>query len=147
MATKRCPYCHEWIDLGEFGAHCAEHQRLRPDGQHNEYVTLPPEEREQGDLEGVPRVYRHWRCGRCTGMPEEIIRTYLKNPFTYMADRSFCTGCGRHVPCRELVWVETGENMQDYNNRLRADYRERNPKPATRTLSDLLMLFWSRRKP
>jgi hypothetical protein len=134
VATKRCPFCHELIDLGEFGAHCAEHQQLRPDGQQNEYVTLPPEEREQGDLEGVPQVYRHWRCGRCTGMPEEIIRTYLKNPFT-----------GQHVPCRELVWVETGENMQDYNNRLRAAYRERNPNPAARFLLRLLMLFTSRR--
>jgi hypothetical protein len=80
-------------------------------------------------------------------MPEEIIRTYLKDPFTYMADRSFCTGCGQHVPCRELVWVETGEHMQDYNDRLRADYRERDRDPAARILSRLLMLFTSRRSP
>lgn len=141
MAEQRCPYCHDWIDSLEFSAHCEEHRRLRPDGQQNEYMTLPPEEREPGPLDGVPRVYRHWRCGRCTGMPEEIIRTYLKNPFTYMADRSFCTGCGTHVPCRELVWVETGENMQEYNDRLRAAHPELHPNAFIRLLAPLLRRF------
>ncbi len=139
--AKRCPFCHEWIDGAVFAAHCAEHMRLRPDGQQNDYVTLPPEEREPGPLDGVPRVYLHEACGRRTGMPEEIIRTYLKNPFTYMADRSFCTGCGKHVPCRELVWVETGENMQDYNDRLRAAHPDLKPNPMIRLLAALLKRF------
>jgi len=55
-------------------------------------------------------------------MPEEIIRSYLKNPYLYSADMSFCTGCKTHVPCLELVWTETGENMQVYNDRLRAEF-------------------------
>jgi hypothetical protein len=125
----------------EYGAHCREHTRLRPDGQQNDYVTLPTEEREQGSLEGVPKVYRHGRCGGCTVMPEEIIRPYLKNPFTYMADRSFCTSCGMHVPCRELVWVETGENMQDYNNRLRTTYLESHPRRMVRMMAPLFRLI------
>src|SRR5690242_16437800 len=90
MSLSRCQYCHEWVESERYDAHCREHTRLRPDGQQNEYVTLPPEDRYQGSLEGVPRVYQHWRCGQRTGMPEEIIRTYLKNPFTYLVDRSYC---------------------------------------------------------
>jgi hypothetical protein len=141
MSQKRCPYCHEWVDDATYWSHCAEHTRLRPDGQQSEYITLPPEEREQGPLDGVPRVYRHGRCGQCTVMPEGIIRTYLKNPFTYMAVRSFCTGCGEHVPCRELLWVETGENMQEYNDRLRAAHPEMRANLLVRLLVRALKLF------
>ena len=60
-------------------------------------------------------------------MPEEIIRSYLQDPYLYYADRSFCTGCRRHVPCRFLFWIETGENMQVYNDRLRAEHPEMGP--------------------
>ncbi len=102
---------------------------------------MPPEERELGPLDGVPRVYRHWRCGHRTGMPAEIIRSYLKDPYLYYSDRSFCTGRGKHVPCRELVWVETGENMQNYKDRLRAAHPELHPNPWIRTLAPLLKLF------
>jgi hypothetical protein len=141
MSQTRCPYCHEWIDDTIYASHCAGHTRLRPDGQQKDYMTLPPEEREQGPLDGVPRVYRHERCGQCTGMPEEIIRTYLKDPFTYMADRSFCTGCGKHVPFRELIWVETGENMQEYTDRLRAAHPEMRPNLLIRLLVGVLKVF------
>lgn len=121
-ATKiRCEFCHLWVTFEEREAHIQEHLRLRLDGQQNEYVTLPPEKWYQGTIEDAPKVYRHLRCGGCTGMPVEIIRTYLKDPFAY-SDFTYCSGCREHVPCRELVWVETGENMQTYNNRLRANY-------------------------
>jgi hypothetical protein len=53
-------------------------------------------------------------------MPEEIIRSYLMNPYLSSADTTFCTGCGKHVPCRELRWLETGEDLQTYTDRLRA---------------------------
>ncbi len=65
----------EWVDPDQDEAHRIEHARLRPDGQQNEYVTLAPEERLQGTLEGAPRVYYHRRCSLRTVMPEEIIRT------------------------------------------------------------------------
>jgi hypothetical protein len=119
MTTIRCPFCHKYIDDAAYPAHEAGHRKLRPDGQQSEYVTLPPKEREQGSLAGVPKVYRHWKCGVATGMPEEIIRSYLKNPCLYDADRTFCCACGRHVPFRECVWVETGEDLQTYMDRLR----------------------------
>ena len=127
MAAIRCPYCHELIDSAAYPAHEGEHLRLRPDGQQSEYVTLPPEERIEGSLEGVPQVYRHNQCGSLTVMPEEIVRSYLKNPYLYLADRTFCCGCGKHVPLRECVWVETGEDLQTDTDRLRAQKPELRP--------------------
>ncbi len=115
----RCPYCPEWVANLDRVAHERTHAGTRPDGQNTEYITLPPEARFQQSLDGVPRTYFHPLCGTHTGMPEEIIRSYLKNPYLY-SDMSFCAGCHRHVPCRELTWIETGENMQTYNDRLRA---------------------------
>lgn len=143
MFRLRCPYCHEWVDSDQYETHRREHLKLRPDGQQNEYITLPPEQREQGLLEGVPSVYRHERCNSCTVMPEEIIRTYLKNPYTYMADRSFCCGCHKHVPCRELVWVETGENMQKYNDCLRASRPDLAPPLPAKIVLRILRLITS----
>ncbi|VTR93868.1 Uncharacterized protein OS=Pirellula staleyi (strain ATCC 27377 / DSM 6068 / ICPB 4128) GN=Psta_0074 PE=4 SV=1 [Gemmata massiliana] len=128
MAQVRCPYCHEYIDRAEFAAHEAAHRKSRPDGQQTDYATLPEEEREDGDLEGVPQVYVHRKCGVATGMPEEIIRSYLKNPYMYMADATFCCGCRKHVPFRDCNWVETGEDLQTYTDRLRAAKPDMKPK-------------------
>ncbi len=127
MKTTRCQFCHEEIPTREYDAHVAEHLKLQEDGQQEEYATLPPEERDDIDISNEPQSYLHEKCGFVTGMPEEIIRTYLVNPYFYLADRSFCCGCGQHIPCRELVWVETGENLQDYNDRLRAAKPELRP--------------------
>jgi hypothetical protein len=128
MAQVRCPYCHEYIDEVAFPAHEAGHRKARPDGQQTDYVTLPPEEREPGDLAGVPQVYVHQKCGVATGMPEEIIRSYLRDPYLYTADATFCCGCGKHVPLRECVWTETGEDLQTYTDKLRAAKPEMRPK-------------------
>ena len=120
----RCPFCHKYILQWFYEAHSRKHMRKKPDGQHNDHITNAPDDRYRGPLDGVPRSYRHARCGGGTGMPEEIIRSYLVNPLLYI-DRSFCTGCGDYVDCSELTWVETGENMMTYNGRLRANYLER----------------------
>ena len=141
MHQEQCRYCHEMIASDEIAAHETEHRKLRPDGQQEEYVTLPEEDRETGSLDGVPRVYKHDKCGGMTGMPEEIIRSYLANPWLYMADASYCCGCEKHVPCRELVWVETGENMQLYNDRLRAEKPQFSPALWKRMLLAALNLF------
>ena len=95
-----------------------KHTRKKPDGQMNDHVTNAPEERFRGPLDAVPQNYRHPRCGVVTGMPEEIIRSYLANPLMY-DDWTFCCGCGDYVNCAELSWVETGENLMTYNGWLR----------------------------
>ncbi len=120
MSKIRCPFCHCCVDEDDADEHFARHAEDRGDGQQNDYITVPPSERYTGSLKGVPKVYRHKGCGGVTGMPEEIIRSYLVNPFLYSADATFCTGCSEHVPLRECVWTETGEDLQTYTDRLRS---------------------------
>ncbi len=141
MPKVRCQFCHEYIDAAAYPAHEAEHLKPRTDGQQSEYVTLPPEEREQGDLSDVPTVYVHVKCGAATGMPEEIVRSYLKNPYLYLADVTFCMGCGTHVPLRECKWTETGEDLQTYTDRLRAEKPELRPGIVKRMLIGILKLL------
>jgi hypothetical protein len=141
MAQVRCEFCHEFIPQSEYAAHCAEHTKLRADGQQTDYVTLPEEDRDRSSLRDVPQVYVHGKCGAATGMPEDIIRSYLKNPWLYFADKTFCTGCGKHVQNKECTWAETGENMQTYMDRLRADKPELQPGIFTRMLVGLIKLF------
>ena len=122
MAQIHCPFCHQDIDEADYPAHQARHLKPRADGQLTDYATLPEEDRETSDLSGVPRVYVHQKCGVATQMPEQIIRTYLKDPSFY-SDDTYCCGCRRHVPSSECVWKETGENLQTYTDRLRAEKR------------------------
>jgi hypothetical protein len=121
MFFVRCPYCHKLVFRFFYSGHVAKHKALRPDGQQNEYVTLHPSGRYEGSLDGVPQCYRHAKCGVVTRMPEEIIRSYLVNPFLYGAG-SFCCGCGEHIPEEELFWYETGQNMAEYTRQLREAY-------------------------
>ena len=141
MPEVRCEFCHEYVEKSEYDAHVEEHMKLRPDGQQSEYVTLPEEERAAGSLHGVPQVYVHQKCGAATGMPEEIIRSYLQNPYLYLADKTFCTGCGKHVWNRECEWTETGENLQEYMDRLRAEKPEMRPNIFMRMLAGIFKLF------
>lgn len=117
-ATKRCPDCHQYISEDQFQNHRASHDGYAEDGQQNLYSTLPPEDRIQGPLKGVPKIYHHNACGVKTGMPEDIIRTYLVNPWFY-GNSSFCCGCEKHIGIRELYWVETKQSLHDCNRELR----------------------------
>src|SRR5262249_32183295 len=112
-------YCHEYVNTEAYPAHEARHTQLRPDGQSTDYATLPPDEREQGDLAGVPQTYVHRSCGGATGMPEESMSSYLREPYMYMKKKKFCWMCGEHVPFEECSWSETGENLQTYIDGLR----------------------------
>lgn len=105
--------------------HIEAHAELREDGQQKDYITLPENERFSWKLSDVPQVYRHAKCGKRTGMPEEIIRSYLANPFMYGSDETYCTGCQDHVPNSECNWTETGQNLQEYMDELRAEARAR----------------------
>jgi hypothetical protein len=127
-ATEFCDFCHQWIPRGQMSAHVNEHLKLQEDGQHTDYATLTPEERAaEEELADAPQWYQHTKCGEVTGMPDEIILTYLANPWFYLADSTYCGGCEKHVPLRECVWEETGENLQTYTNRLRAAKPELRP--------------------
>lgn len=131
-----CDYCHQYIPRAQMSAHVAEHLKLREDGQQTDYATLPPEERaSEKEIAGEPRWYMHTKCGAVTGMPEDIIQTYLANPWYYLSDRTFCTGCEKHVRQRECVWQETGENLQSHIDRLRAAKPELRPSIFIRGLA------------
>lgn len=124
MLFVRCPFCHNHVLRWRYPAHESNHVRLRPDGQMEDHVSMPPKERYLGPLDGIPRHYFHADCGQTTGMPEEIVRSYLTNPFLY-ASRTFCCGCGGYVRHSELEWTETGERLNLYFERLRRTYMRR----------------------
>ncbi len=117
----RCPECFEFIPTEQLQSHREQHRGKAEDGQYNHYPTLPPEKQFQGPLTDVPRNYLHRKCGAVTGMPEPIIRTYLVNPFFY-GYSSFCCGCNKHVPVKELVWTETKQNVMEYYRELQKPF-------------------------
>jgi hypothetical protein len=66
-------------------------------------------------------------------MPEEIIRSYLANPFLY-GDTSFCCGCNDYKPYEELYWEETGDCLADYFQKLKDDYLKVHGEPPPQPL-------------
>lgn len=120
----RCPFCHASVSVLWYPFHRLKHIRPLDDGQMTDHITVPPKERYPGPLDDVPQWYTHPACGGGTGMPEEIIRSYLANPMLY-DDASFCTGCNGYIDARELFWDETGQSLRAYNDDLRADYIQR----------------------
>jgi hypothetical protein len=89
-----------------------------------DHVTVHPSGQFQGSLAGAPQVYVHPACGTGTKMPEEIVRSYLVNPFLYN-NLTFCCGCHDYVDQKELFWHETGECLSDYFQKLKDDYVNR----------------------
>ena len=61
-------------------------------------------------------------------MPDEIIRSYLADPFLYN-DNSFCSGCGTYVPLAELFWQETNESLLSADRRRKLEFIQRNRLP------------------
>ncbi len=131
MFFIRCAFCHKLVVRPFYSRHRAKHTERKPDGQMTDHVTVHPTGRYTGSLRGVPRAYRHPACGVATGMPEEIIRSYLVNPFLYSGG-SFCCGCGDYRPYEELFWVETGQSLAEYFAGLQQDYLRVHGEPPPR---------------
>lgn len=68
-----------------------------------------------------PREYVHKNCGYTTIMPDEVIEEYLDDPNTF-GTRTFCAYCKKQVPDSECTWVETGESLRSYIQRLQREY-------------------------
>jgi len=132
MIFTECPFRHRKIFSPLYGWHKRKHLQLKPDGQMTDHITMRDEARFTGPLDDVPQVYAHPVCGVQTRMPEEIIRSYLANPFLY-SDGSFCCGCGTYISSTELFWVETGQCMADYNRELKEEYLRVHGKPPKKT--------------
>ena len=70
--------------------------------------------------EDTPRVYKHKKCGAKVRMPDDVIVTYLDDPF-FHNEFTDCPRCGDAVPRRECVWVDTGQRLDEYFEDLQAD--------------------------
>ena len=69
------------------------------------------------DLNDVPCEYVHHRCGGVTVMPDEIIRTYLFDPYSF-SRQTICATCNGAVDQSECSWVDTGQNLDEYFKQL-----------------------------
>lgn len=83
-------------------------------GMNKKYLVMSEEERSQGFVRPLRRSYRHVECiapdhacHTVTTMGLALCETYARNPAYYSA--TFCTGCGKHLPVDQFVWVEDGE--------------------------------------
>lgn len=72
------------------------------DGQYENYPTIDEGEFEQP----VRRTYRHEECDTTTSMREDIAESVARDPEYY--SKTFCHGCGKHVPVDEVHWEEDG---------------------------------------
>ncbi len=115
---RQCPFCHEYVSIFTYSWHLSKHELRGEDGQMADHATLPPDQRDASNTEDEPRVYIHHRCGQCTEMPEEIIQTYLANPYFYNSS-TFCTGCETYVQEAECEWVETGQSLAEHKRQLK----------------------------
>lgn len=68
-----------------------------------------------------PREYVHHTCGYTTIMPDEVIQAYLADPYTF-DNTTFCANCKRQVPDTECTWVESGEQLRSYMERLQRQH-------------------------
>jgi hypothetical protein len=137
----RCHFCHQYIPKDQFFEHRAQHNGSAADGQQVSTMTLPPEQRYQGSMDGVPDTYFHSVCGQRTTMSKDIIRTYLADPYFY-AYRSFCCGCQRSVSQKELVWIDTHEPLTEYFDRIKRiipDAQAKRQKAITSLLTTSLI--------
>lgn len=133
MLFVRCAFCHKLVFRLFYESHRAKHTAPLPDGQMTDHITVHPSGRYQGSLRGVPQNYLHPACGEVTGMPEEIIRSYLVNPFLYSGG-SFCCGCNDYMPYEELFWEETGQSLAEYFQKLKGDYLKVHGEPPPQPL-------------
>jgi hypothetical protein len=131
IETVRCPFCHEQIEQSILETHIKEiHLVKLPDGQQKDHLTTPPQMRYEGSLENVPQAYYHKKCGCGTGMPEEIIRSYLIDPFLHN-DYTFCCGCNDYVHISQVYWLTpehflTDETVHQYIRKLRMAHNKKN---------------------
>jgi len=76
-------------------------------GQNESYLVLSKEEIAKGFIRPIRRTYIHIKCGHSTSMSLGISETYARDPNFY--DKTFCTGCGVHLPVNEFRWYGTEE--------------------------------------
>jgi hypothetical protein len=81
----------------------------------------PPTAAEFADPARGPRVYVHANCGKQTRMTEEVVRKFLADPHRFN-NWVFCTGCDTYVNRSECRWTDTGTNVGEYLDRIKAAF-------------------------
>lgn len=90
--------------------------------QNAESMAMESEQSCQELLEDrTPQAYFHPNCGTVMKMPEDIIYTYLADPFA-CKDYPFYCGCGAYILQEQLYWRETGQCLADYFRALQQEY-------------------------
>jgi hypothetical protein len=74
-------------------------------------------ERQPGPADHLSRRYRHLKCNGVTVVSGDDY-VLLECPFRPLGGGTFCTTCKTFVPLKSVVWDDTGENIEEYRNRL-----------------------------
>jgi len=70
------------------------------DGQYQNYPTV-----DEGEFVQEPReTYIHEDCGTATTMTGDLPESVARDPTYY--GKTFCAGCGKHVPVEEVEWKD-----------------------------------------
>lgn len=83
------------------------YDKLKRNGQQEDYMVLSAEERAKGFVRPVRRKYVHNKCGGVTTMSLPIAETYARDPKFY--NGTFCCHCCSHFPLEEFKWDGTDE--------------------------------------
>jgi len=78
-----------------------DYGKQREDGQYENYPTI-----DDGEFEQKPRdTYIHVDgCGAKTTMTGDLPESVARDPKYY--SKTFCHGCGEHVPVSEVEWKD-----------------------------------------
>lgn len=73
------------------------------DGQYENYPTV-----DEGEfVQPVRERYVHDECESVTLMGRDLAESVARDPSFY--SKTFCVGCGEHVPVEDVHWKEDGE--------------------------------------
>ena len=78
---------------------------------------MTPNKPESADV--IPRAYVHEKCGTSTRVSDDIVETYLADPYFYSDGTTICAECGE-VPDKDCRWEETGQPVDEYMRQLQA---------------------------
>ena len=81
--------------------------KIKPDGQQENYLVLSDEERKKGFVRPLRKSYVHTSCGGVTTMGLPIAETYARDPKFYSG--TYCVKCGTHFPVDEFLWESTND--------------------------------------
>ena len=74
-------------------------------------------ERQPGPADHLSRAYRHLQCNGVTVVSGDDY-VMLECPFRPIGGGTYCVTCKKFVPLKSVVWEDTGENVEEYRNRL-----------------------------